>query len=471
MMLLIAGRLNNSQRLTTENRKITISIASLFTGAVCALQTKITLSTNSPLPATMLPIVKRSELRSTTSRKIRRQKRSVSSELIVLSMCLVMLVMSSVVDGFIRIVTSAPAKGNKVGFSLTERIGGKRYRKEIPPRRASLELTSSKDMALGGSITNGCSPSSYSKNDTSSHGISKISALLSKIGMISFIVSMCVTLPIALFPPYLLHRFKLISQVRQQNMALSNGQFCARWLLRLIPFCRVKCYSSPEKETDPQPSVWVCNHTSALDIFILLARDFEMRSGKKRPIKIVYWKGLEDNPITKLLFTQCGFIPVQMEANDAGDNNNYDMKSFKTLLKMSKQAFKEGFDIGILPEGQLNPNPEESLLPCFPGAYTLAKMSKRPIRFFALHGTHRLWHARDDIGMTVTGRNISIRVYPGGGRKFGSADEFLATFEAVVGKFATTGKDLYEDELNAWLDGSKWEEKMKAADDDNQIVK
>lgn len=152
-----------------------------------------------------------------------------------------------------------------------------------------------------------------------------------------------------------------------------------------------------------------------------------------------------------------------MESNAAGENNNYDLKSFKTLLKMTKQAFKEGFDIGILPEGQLNPNPEEKLLPCFPGAYTLAKMSRRPIRMFSIHGTHRLWHAREDIGMTVTGRDVSIRVYPGEGSKFESGDDFLATFEAVVGKFATTGKDLDNDELNAWLDGSKWKE-MKTAD-------
>ena len=181
--------------------------------------------------------------------------------------------------------------------------------------------------------------------------------------------------------------------------------------------------------------------------------------------KTLQWKGLESNPITKLLFTQCGFIPVQMESNAAGENNNYDLKSFKTLLKMTKQAFKEGFDIGILPEGQLNPNPEEKLLPCFPGAYTLAKMSRRPIRMFSIHGTHRLWHAREDIGMTVTGRDVSIRVYPGEGSKFESGDEFLATFEAVVGKFATTGKDLDSDELNAWLDGSKWKE-MKTANEE-----
>lgn len=61
-----------------------------------------------------------------------------------------------------------------------------------------------------------------------------------------------------------------------------------------------------------------------------------------------------------------------------------------------------------------------------------------PIQMMALHGTHRLWHAREDIGMTVTGREVRIRVYPNG-RKYNSGDEFLATFNAVVGQFADTG--------------------------------
>lgn len=149
-----------------------------------------------------------------------------------------------------------------------------------------------------------------------------------------------------------------------------------------------------------------------------------------------------------------------MAANKAGEANDYDLKSFKTLLKSTKQAFEDGFDIGILPEGQLNPHPEEGLLPCFPGAFTLARMSKRPIHMMALHGTHQLWHAREDIGMTVTGRNVQVRCYPTNGRKYQSGDEFLATFDAVVGEFGTKGKDLNEGELNAWLDGSKWEEKL-----------
>ena len=150
---------------------------------------------------------------------------------------------------------------------------------------------------------------------------------------------------------------------------------------------------------------------------------------------------------------------MQMAANKAGEDNEYDIQSFKNMLKLSKKAFEDGFDIGILPEGQLNPSPEEGLLPCFPGAFTLARMSKRPIQMMALHGTHRLWHARPDIGMTVTGREVRIRVYPHG-RKYESGNEFLTTFNAVVGHFATNGYDLADADLQAWLDGGQWKEQQ-----------
>lgn len=156
-----------------------------------------------------------------------------------------------------------------------------------------------------------------------------------------------------------------------------------------------------------------------------------------------------------------------MTANAAGESNDYDMKSFKLLLKEAKKAFTEGFDVGILPEGQLNPTPEQGLLPCFSGAFTLAKMSKRPIRFMALQGTHRLWHATQ--GMSCTGRNIQVRVYDEG-RKYKTADEFLATFEAVVGEFGTYGRD--EKNLSAWLDGSRWKQlQQQKAEEETAINK
>ena len=126
------------------------------------------------------------------------------------------------------------------------------------------------------------------ENVVSRQQISKLSAVLSKAGMIAFIISMCLTLPFALIPPNLLYRLRLISKVRQQQMALSNGQFCARQLLRIFPFCKVTTIRSTSQDDDPQPSIWVCNHTSALDVFILLAKDLELRGKNKRPIKIVY---------------------------------------------------------------------------------------------------------------------------------------------------------------------------------------
>jgi 1-acyl-sn-glycerol-3-phosphate acyltransferase len=54
----------------------------------------------------------------------------------------------------------------------------------------------------------------------------------------------------------------------------------------LIPFCKVTAY--PYHDPNPEPSIWVCNHTSALDIFILLAADLKLRGKNKRPLKIVY---------------------------------------------------------------------------------------------------------------------------------------------------------------------------------------
>jgi 1-acyl-sn-glycerol-3-phosphate acyltransferase len=58
---------------------------------------------------------------------------------------------------------------------------------------------------------------------------------------------------------------------------------------------------SDKKNELPEPAVWVCNHTSMLDVFLLMAADRKLRGRNKRPMKIAYWQQLEDNPVTKLL--------------------------------------------------------------------------------------------------------------------------------------------------------------------------
>lgn len=170
---------------------------------------------------------------------------------------------------------------------------------------------------------------------------------------------------------------------------------------------------------------------------------------------------MEDNPITKLLFRQCGFIPVQMANNGHGTTNDYDKSSFRALLKSVKSCFEQGFDVGILPEGQLNPTPEQGLLPVYSGAYTLAKMAKRPIHMMAHYGVYNLWHPQK--GISPASRQVKLRVYPKP-LYFESSQEFVTTFTKVVGEFGTYGHDLPDAELQAWMDGTAWEkEKMNLA--------
>ena len=264
-----------------------------------------------------------------------------------------------------------------------------------------------------------------------------------------------------LFPVYLLYKAKIIDRVRKEKWSLKVAQFCSRWLMRVFPFAskRVFVNADDEQVKNPEPSIWVCNHISMLDLFFVLALDKKMRGKNRRPIKLLYWRGIESNPVTGLMCRMCGFIPVDMVANRHGDANKYDPKSFKQMLKSTKAAIEEGFDIGILPEGQPNPMPENGLQPIFSGAFTLAKMSRRPIKMIALYGLHRMWHPDENIGMECTARNMAVRVYPNG-RIFKDAKEFSSTFEAVAGHFGAHGKDMPEEELRMWLDGSMWKTEL-----------
>ena len=103
--------------------------------------------------------------------------------------------------------------------------------------------------------------------------LSSIEAAMSKLGMILYIASMCVALPMTLFPLHILDQSKLVSQTQREQWALSIGQHCASGLLTVIPFCDLKVipssYEQQHPNDKPEPSIWVCNHTSSLDVFIL----------------------------------------------------------------------------------------------------------------------------------------------------------------------------------------------------------
>jgi len=354
-----------------------------------------------------------------------------------------------------RICTGHPIGHQKTNSVFPILIRNCSARLKQPPKTLNSLSTTIDDGLTSDDIAGGKLSLTKKKED----GLGKIGSTATKVGMILFLASMMLSLPITLIPISILRRMRLISNTQREKFSLRIGSFCARWLMRLIPFARVTTISPEYKsEDDDKPCIWVCNHASMLDVFFMLATNKKLRDNA-RPLKIVYWKDLEDNPATRILFTMCGFIPVEMKANKPGEANEYNPSSVKSMFRSVKKAFDEGFDIGILPEGQLNPNPEAGLLPLFGGAYTLSKMSKRPIRMMALSGTHKLWHPDDSIGMSPTSRDVKVRCYPCG-QKIESSDQFVATFTEVVGTFGATGEDLPKSDLDQWLNGQKWKAKQ-----------
>lgn len=198
-------------------------------------------------------------------------KRSCDNPIAVLLIAL-LLASSLVVDGF-----TTTSLGRISGSSL-----------QTIPQNQPPALSQYTSLAQASTSSNSAMDSAlFSTTQSTKKPISKFVSTLAKMGMIAFIAGMCLTLPIALFPPYLLYKLKLVSRVQKEQMALRCGQFCARWVLRVFPFTKVN--TIPYHDQNPEPSIWVCNHESALDIFILLATDKRLRGEKgRRPIKIVY---------------------------------------------------------------------------------------------------------------------------------------------------------------------------------------
>lgn len=363
-------------------------------------------------------------------------------------------------------VTTTAKKKNNNPTLMNPRIG-----KVFPLHASSASATSTS--ATGGFTTttttgvNNDDGVDSAATTTTTNELKEWQSKLVRAGMITFIASMCIALPATLLPQRMLYKLGLISKTQKEMLGVRTSQFCARFLLRLIPFCKMDVIPGIITDGPAQPAIWVCNHTSMLDIFLLLAADKKLRRDQRRPIKIVYWKELESNPVTKLLFKQSGFIPVQMADNGHGTANEYDISSFKRLLRDCKKAFKEGFDVGLLPEGQLNPTTEDGVLPPFAGAFNLAKMSRRPIRYMALYGIDKLWHPTR--GMICTGRNVVIRCYSGESF-FKSPGQFVAAFTNIVGYFGQKGEDLPDDELKLWMAGHQvsHDSEPKENDSDNE---
>jgi len=118
--------------------------------------------------------------------------------------------------------------------------------------------------------------------------LSPLPALLTKLGMFSFLASLILSLSLSL-PLLRLAGFILrwkTATLQRQSFWYAN--FTARTCLKLFPFARfeTKSYANSSNDKHPQPTVWTCNHQSMLDIFFMLAGDKKLRGRNRRPIKV-----------------------------------------------------------------------------------------------------------------------------------------------------------------------------------------
>lgn len=151
---------------------------------------------------------------------------------------------------------------------------------------------------------------------------------------------MCAFLPLSLLPTYVQIKMGMLNKTESEHQALQVGQKCAQMLISWIPFMTIDV--TPYITDNPSPTIWVSNHVSMLDTFVFLASDEELRGKNRRPIKTIYWKGLDANPIVRILFNMAGFIPIDMEDNGNGNPNVYNRSSFKQMLKDTQRAIDEG---------------------------------------------------------------------------------------------------------------------------------
>lgn len=278
----------------------------------------------------------------------------------------------------------------------------------------------------------------------------KLKKTFRQFGMCLFIVAMCLALPLTLLPQQILYRLKLINETQLNNWAVPTAAFCSRWLMKLIPFCKLQVQHYGDIPTIDEPRIWVCNHTSLLDVFLLLAAHSKLHMNGRR-MTIMYWKQLESNFVTRIFFRQAGFIPVGMVDNGHGTPNEYDKQSFKAMLVACKTALSSGCDLGILPEGQCNPTPEKGLLEVFTGAFSMARKTT-PIQMIAMHGAHNVWHPiKGVLGETD---KVSVMVYHPA-RVYKDPRDFSMTFSTVVGRFGATGENV--EDLEEWLSGKAYQ--------------
>jgi 1-acyl-sn-glycerol-3-phosphate acyltransferase len=162
-------------------------------------------------------------------------------------------------------------------------------------------------------------------------------------------------------------------------MSHSTGSFSraeddpAVSILRSLNRCFARVYHRLEVDAPCQlprqgGAIVVCNHLSALDPILVQATT-------SRLIRWMMAKEYYEQKALKWMLDLCGTIPV--------DRAGRDMAATRSALT----ALKDGYVLGVFPEGRIEPTRE--LLPFQPGIGLLALKSGAPVYPAYMDGTQR----------------------------------------------------------------------------------
>jgi 1-acyl-sn-glycerol-3-phosphate acyltransferase len=191
------------------------------------------------------------------------------------------------------------------------------------------------------------------------------------------------------YPIRIFIRFSEISinEVEKRNYKLIHG-LCKRVLKIIGEKIIVRGMENLEP---PVPTVYICNHKSNLDIFILLALIDE-------PFVFIGKKEIEKFPIVNTWFKSIGCIILDRE----------DIRESLKAIMAGIEKLKEGRSIAIFPEGSRGKDDE--LKDLKRGSFKLATKTNVPITPIALQYTHFLPEEKKYIRPSTVFVNIGRRI-------------------------------------------------------------
>jgi len=223
-------------------------------------------------------------------------------------------------------------------------------------------------------------------------------------------------------------RLKLIHERQREGATAHFVGVLADKLLRVFPFIDIEVSGAETITRDKEPTIWVSNHVSELDLLVFLILEGRYNIGRERPIKFLYWDKLRDYPVLSRFLRVSGMIPVAMEDTGFEVDNQYKLQSLKDMYRKMDDAVADGFDIAILPEGRRNKD-APTLAKAFPGAFKLAKKHGADIGFIGTHGVEQVWNVEN--GFHAKSKKISVKFWEN--MDIESKAEFMEKFYQLLG--------------------------------------